>query len=355
MKDHEIEELEPLEPSSSAIPAPRKIFPKLSGLRTGLKESAIPSVILDSRLNIVWENTSYRNLFSPKGRDLPRNLVKDFSPYIDTEKLHQIIVSLTSRTNGFSYKGRLESKKRDRLPVITNIIITPLFQQHTSSEKEIRPSYYTAVFDDLSIEHKNLLQKTFLSLLEASKLKDNDTGNHIKRVGEYSGVMAEELFGNPEYPDIDREFIENIRFLAPMHDVGKIGTPDDILNKKGPLDDREWVIMKEHTKNGAYILQAYPNPMAKDIAIFHHEKWNGNGYPYGLDHERIPLAPRIVTITDVYDALRMKRSYKDPFSHEESVEIIKKDSGSHFDPSLVKVFLSIESAFDAIFEKLKDS
>ncbi len=351
MKDNETAELVPIESSdssSSILSSSRKV------LRTGFKESVVPTIILDSRLNIVWENASYRDLFSPGDRSLPWNLVEDFSPYIDTVKLRHIYTSLTAREKGFSYRGRLESKKKDRLPVIANIIILPLFQQN-KEKKQTPPQYYTAFFDDLSREHKNLLQKTFISLLEASKLKDNDTGNHIKRVGEYSKVIAGNLFGKSEYPAVDREFIDNILFLAPMHDVGKIGTPDDILNKAGPLDEKEWVIMKEHTKNGAYILQAYPNPMAKDIAIFHHEKWNGSGYPYGIDHETIPLAPRIVAIADVYDALRMKRSYKEPFSHRESVSIIKKDSGSHFDPALVTIFLSVETQFNTIFEKLKDS
>ncbi len=327
---------------------------KLKGLKTGLSTSVIPAIILDRKLNIVWENSNYRKLFVDSGRPLPVNLVKDFSPFIDTKKLNEILTSLGDRETGFSYIGRLESKHKSRLTVLANVMITPLFRQDGTG-KEKKPSFYTALFDDISMEHKNLLQNTFLSLLEASKLKDNDTGNHIKRVGEYSRVLAAKLFGRPEYQEVDREFIENILFLAPMHDVGKIGTPDDILNKQGPLDDREWSIMKEHTKNGAYILQAYPDPMAKDIAVFHHEKWNGEGYPFGISGEQIPLAPRIVAIADVYDALRMKRSYKEPFSHEESVSIILKDSGSHFDPSLVEVFTEVADDFRDIFEKLKDS
>ncbi len=326
---------------------------KLKGLKTGLGSSVIPAIILDTKLNIVWENSHYRKLFVDNGRMLPVNLVKDFSPFIDTRKLNEILTSLGDKETGFSYIGRLESKHRSRLTILVNIMITPLFK-HDGTGKNSKPSFYTALFDDISQEHKTLLQNTFLSLLEASKLKDNDTGNHIKRVGEYSRVLAAKLFGKQEYQEVDREFIENILFLAPMHDVGKIGTPDDILNKQGPLDDREWNIMKEHTKNGAYILQAYPDPMAKDIAVFHHEKWNGEGYPFGISGKQIPLAPRIVAIADVYDALRMKRSYKEPFTHKDSVSIILKDSGSHFDPSLVEVFTEVADDFRDIFERLKD-
>ncbi len=320
------------------------------GLRTGLKSSLIPSVILDKKLNILWENKKYKELFINKERALPVNLVSDFTPFIDTQKLGSIISSISSPEKGYSYKGRLESKNRNRLTVIVNIMITPLFKAGETGN----PSYYSALFDDITKEHNAMLENTFLSLLEASKLKDNDTGNHIKRVGEYSRFLSEQLFGKAGYDEVNREFIENIHFLAPMHDVGKIGTPDDILNKEGPLDDKEWAIMKEHTKNGAYILQAYPDPMAKDIAVFHHEKWDGSGYPFGIAESQIPLAARIVAMADVYDALRMKRSYKEPFTHAESVSIIRKGSGVHFDPDLIEIFINIEDSFNNIFESLKD-
>lgn len=360
MKNRELGELELLNDertgsllfTSSLISDITSLKPK--GLHTCLKKSTIPAVVLDTRLNIIWENKKYRELLSPQEKILPRNLVEDFSPYIEPAHLGEIYKALTSRKTGFSYRGQLESKRKDRLKVILNILITPLFRSSDNINTS-EPLYYTALFDDLSLKHKELTQKTFLSLLEASKLKDNDTGNHIKRVGEYSKVMAERLYNTPEYPEVDREFIDSIFFLAPMHDVGKIGTPDDILNKKGPLDDKEWIIMKEHTKNGAYILQAYPDPMAKDIAIFHHEKWNGSGYPYGIEGKTIPLAPRIVALADVYDALRMKRSYKKPFTHDESVAIIKKDAGTHFDPDLVQFFVSLENEFRNIFDSLTDS
>jgi putative two-component system response regulator len=147
------------------------------------------------------------------------------------------------------------------------------------------PTDFVVMFDDFTEENKKLLRSVFLSLLEASKLKDNDTGMHITRVNEYSRLLAQELFktGGELYKRIDADFIDNIGFLAAMHDVGKIGTPDDILNKEGPLSDWEWTIMREHTKNGAFILSTYPNPMAKEIALSHHEKWNGTGYPFRLE------------------------------------------------------------------------
>ncbi|QEN09856.1 HD domain-containing protein [Oceanispirochaeta crateris] len=212
-----------------------------------------------------------------------------------------------------------------------------------------RPKAYMVQWDIITNEYKDLLQKMFLSLLEASKLKDNDTGEHIERVNDYSRLLSQKLKGKKGYEEVSNDFIDDIGFLAAMHDVGKIGTPDDILNKGGPLDDWEREIMNEHTKNGAYILSTYPKTMAREIALSHHEKWDGSGYPYGIFGEMIPLCARIVCIADVYDALRSKRSYKESFSHEKSVDIMKKGRETHFDPDLLDLFLSIHEEFDSIY------
>ncbi|MDR2369919.1 MAG: HD domain-containing protein, partial [Treponema sp.] len=130
--------------------------------------------------------------------------------------------------------------------------------------------------------------------------------------------------------------------------------PDDILNKEGPLSDWEWTVMREHTKNGAFILSTYPNPMAKEIALSHHERWDGSGYPFQLEGEMIPLAARIVTIADVYDALRMERSYKPALNHELTESKMLEEAGTHFDPFLIEVFHSIAVDFNDIYEKNKD-
>jgi putative two-component system response regulator len=324
-------------------------------IMSNLKHSRIPAVVLDLKLNIIWENNSYTTLFLQNERDLPVNLVTDFFPFLTTDKLGSIYKDITNKSTGYSFKGRVESKHRNRLNIIANLIINPFTDNRIYEENYSSPVYFIGIFDDISEENKSLLEGTFLSLLEASKLKDNDTGNHIKRVGEYSKSIANKLFDNPAYSEVNTEFIENIYFLAPMHDVGKIGTPDDILTKPGALNEAEWKIMKEHTINGAYILKAYPDLMAAQIATFHHEKWNGKGYPYGVSGTDIPLPARIVAIADVYDALRMKRSYKDAFTHKKAIEIITKDAGSHFDPDLVKIFINFNSEFEDSYESLKDS
>jgi putative two-component system response regulator len=136
--------------------------------------------------------------------------------------------------------------------------------------------------------------------------------------------------------------------------VGKIGTPDDILGKFGPLEPWEREIMQEHTKNGAYILRRYHDPMASVIALRHHERWDGTGYPYGLEGTLTPLAARIVAIADVYDALRMRRKYLEAYLHDRAVATIAEERGRHFDPLLVDRFLAIAPSFARIFSELLD-
>jgi len=213
---------------------------------------------------------------------------------------------------------------------------------------------YVMLIDDISDYHRRMLRDTFSSLLEASKLKDRDTGHHIQRVNAYSRCLCDRLLGHSLYPQVDRQYVEDIAFLAAMHDVGKIGISDNILNKAGPLDDWEWALMKEHTINGAFVLATYPNPMAREIALFHHEWWDGSGYPYGLGSEMIPLAARVVAVADVYDALRMKRSYKEALDHERTVAIVAQNAGSHFDPALVEHFEAVSRSFREIFLSLRD-
>jgi putative two-component system response regulator len=211
------------------------------------------------------------------------------------------------------------------------------------------------MFVDITSENRTLLRNVFLSLLEASKLKDNDTGQHITRVNYYSKRLAKELFNKKGYERIDADFIDTIGFLASMHDVGKIGTPDDILNKEGPLSEWEWTVMQEHTKNGAFILSTYPHPMAKEIALSHHERWNGLGYPFKLEGDMIPLAARIVSIADVYDALRMKRSYKPAIPHKKTVEKMMDSKNLQFDPALIDVFYNIAEDFKNLYKTINDN
>lgn len=184
--------------------------------------------------------------------------------------------------------------------------------------------------------------------------RDTDTGSHIKRIGLYSNKLAE-AFGLSPY------MIEKIAFASPMHDIGKIGIPDSILLKPGPLTLEEFEIMKTHTKIGEKMLSDSSHPsiqIAASIALNHHERWDGSGYPRGLKGENIPIEGRIVMLVDQYDALRSKRPYKKALSHEEVIDIITKGdnrtSPAHFDPKLLAVFKEISPAFGEVFNTHQD-
>jgi putative two-component system response regulator len=348
------EELEPLEEDEEekALEETYKDeeIPDLSSSHTPFKASIFPVLIINKHLKILYANEACEQMFLGFTRLRGKYFFDLFGKAFELEDARKIRETIVSGGNGFSWKGSAMLKTRNTVSVQIRVYIFPL-------EMDIKaPTDFVVMFDDFTEENKKLLRSVFLSLLEASKLKDNDTGMHITRVNEYSRLLAQELFktGGELFKRIDADFIDNIGFLAAMHDVGKIGTPDDILNKEGPLSDWEWAVMREHTKNGAFILSTYPNPMAKEIALSHHEKWNGTGYPFQLEGEMIPLAARIVTIADVYDALRMERSYKTSLPHELSIQKIIEGKGSHFDPNLIEVFVKITGEFENIYTKLKD-
>ena len=173
---------------------------------------------------------------------------------------------------------------------------------------------------------------------------DGETGSHIRRLGLYSELMAKNL-------DWSEAQCEEIRIAAPMHDIGKIGIPDSILKKPGKLTEEEFEIMKSHPEIGARILsnsQSSLVQMAREISLGHHEKWDGSGYPSGLKGDQIPISARIVAIVDVFDALIHKRVYKDKIGIEESVEIMIKGRGNHFDPNLLDLFISLKDEMSQI-------
>jgi len=175
-----------------------------------------------------------------------------------------------------------------------------------------------------------------MTLLTAAGHRDHETASHVRRIGLYAEVMAKSL-------DWNSSETADIRIAAPMHDIGKIGIPDRILLKPGKLDEQEFEIMKTHAAIGADMLSGTDIPllkMASDIALCHHERWDGTGYPRGLAGKDIPESARIVTIVDVYDALVHKRVYKEASSEQSALKLMSQMVGKHFDPELFKVFLA---------------
>lgn len=192
--------------------------------------------------------------------------------------------------------------------------------------------------------------ETIFTLTRAAEYKDEDTGAHVKRISYYSRELAGML-------GMEKEFVDQMFFASPMHDVGKIGIPDHILLKPGGFTPDEWEIMKGHAAMGAKILGNSKSPylkMAAEIALNHHERWDGGGYPDGKRGEAIPLSARILNICDIYDALRSKRPYKPAFDHLKAVEIIThgddRTRPDHFDPKILAAFKKNHQMFCDIFE-----
>jgi putative two-component system response regulator len=195
-----------------------------------------------------------------------------------------------------------------------------------------------------TVEIRDSREEIALRLISASEHRDNETGMHVRRIGLYAAEMARLLGWDSQAVDI-------IQSAAPMHDIGKIGVPDAILQKPGALTEDEWVVMKRHTTMGATILKGSTVPfiqMGARIAIGHHEKWDGTGYPRGLRGDDTPLEARITALVDVYDAVSNRRHYKEPWPENRVVELFRQGHGAHFDPHLVDLFLANLGCFRAI-------
>lgn len=202
-----------------------------------------------------------------------------------------------------------------------------------------------------------------LVLADIVESRDKSTGDHVRKTAAYARVIMKKMKELNFYPDeMTDRFIYNVGNSAPLHDIGKIKVSDIILNKPGRLTDEEFVIMQSHAAIGSEIIDVVINQVpesdylqeAKKLAHYHHEKWNGKGYPDGLAGEDIPLSARIMAVADVFDALVSKRSYKEPFSFEQALDIIREGSGSHFDPKVVEAFLAAEDECRKIAESFGD-
>ncbi len=205
--------------------------------------------------------------------------------------------------------------------------------------KPVSPPVVRArVRNHLSLVRMDELRETRLQIVQrlgrAAEYKDNETGLHVIRMSHFSQLLALAAGCSPAWA-------EDLLNAAPMHDVGKIGIPDAVLRKPGPLDADEWATMRRHPEIGAEIIGEHPSgvlQLAREIALAHHEKWDGSGYPRGLAGEAIPLSARIVAIADVFDALTTRRPYKEPWPVQEAMSHIAAQAGKHFDPALVALF-----------------
>ncbi len=236
-------------------------------------------------------------------------------------------------------------------------------------EARVRSSFKTKRLQDEILQHRRELEVrvrertrqveltrevALFSLARLAESRDAETGDHLERIRCYVRIIAEEMQRWGRFEELaSGRFVEEIYLSSPLHDIGKVGIPDRILLKPGQLTDAEFAIMKTHSLIGGDALrdadyEAGQNSflaMGRDIAYYHHERWDGKGYPNGLKGTEIPFAARIVTLGDVYDALTSKRPYKEAFSHERARDIIVNGSGKQFDPDVVEAFLKQEQEF----------
>lgn len=203
---------------------------------------------------------------------------------------------------------------------------------------------------------------TIFALAKLAEQRDGDTGAHLERVREFCRILAQRLGESSPYAaSITPEFIECIQHASPLHDVGKVAIPDSILLKKGTLTPEEFDIMKSHTIIGAENMQSVYNHysgntfigMGIEIALYHHERWDGTGYPDGLIGRNIPLSARIMALADVYDALRSDRCYRKGMGHDQVKSMIREGEGTHFDPVIVKAFFELEKTFDHVCKNMQ--
>lgn len=209
-------------------------------------------------------------------------------------------------------------------------------------------------------QHNEEMVEGFATLVES---RDDSTGGHIRRTREYVKIILREMQKHPKYQkQMSEDYIQNVKKAAPMHDIGKISTPDRILLKRGKLDDEEYAIMKEHAKIGGEIIKKTSSELESpdykkivyEVARHHHEKWNGRGYPDGLKGEEIPLHSRVMAIADVFDAVSAKRCYREALPIDVCMKIIEDGAGTDFDPELVKIFMDAKEKILAYYESEKD-
>jgi len=313
-----------------------------------------------ANLNLIRQilKADYDLTFAKSGADAIANALKHKPDLV-------LLDVMMPEMDGHEVCRQLKSDERTRMiPVIFCTAMTEEGDETTGFElgavdyitKPVRPSVVKArVATHLQLHNQNRALeaksralnsdliatrlKTLQMLGKAAEFKDNETGMHVIRMSHYSRALAQALGWN----DSDCETLLN---AAPMHDIGKIGTPDAILQKPAALTDEELVVMRSHCEAGAAIITQADSEdplfiMAAEIALCHHEKWDGSGYPQGLAGEDIPASARIVAIADVFDALSSVRPYKAAWPLPKIIDLLQNEAGKHFDPDFVKVFIEL--------------
>ncbi len=281
-------------------------------------------------------------------------LIRTYAVWMAESRIIKPLNKLTDAVQQFSYdtaQTREESIKMiENLDISTGDEIEKMYHAYRKTASDTVK--YIDQVHEKSAQISKLQNGLIMVLADMVENRDKCTGDHVRKTAAYADLIMRKMKEEGIYADrLTEEFISEVVSSAPLHDVGKIAVPDTILNKPGRLTDDEFKIIQHHTTAGGEIIDKAINIVdgdtqylteAKNLASYHHEKWNGTGYPNGLAGEDIPLSARVMAVADVFDALVSRRSYKEPFTIEQALDIIREGSGSHFDPMVVKAFLDAE-------------
>lgn len=318
---------------------------------------------MDDAIVVVDHNYLYKDaneqsivLFPELAKAKKDTKLEDISSYLD-----QILKSEDTSlfyVGNWIYEPHVKTIRRNNQ--IRGYVIWYLDVTESEKRKELVLSYQQDLEKEVikkTAQIEEIQEQIIISFANIIEIRDTITGEHVRRTSSYAEKIAAVLFQNGDYSEtVDERFIRLLYSAAPLHDVGKIMVSDSILNKPGKLTEEEWILMKKHAENGQSILK---NALAKiqdvdyynivcEVAMYHHERWIGGGYPEALSGEAIPLSARIMAIADVFDALTSERPYKEIYDYDVAFEIIKKERGLHFDPVLVDAFLSIREEIEAV-------
>ena len=330
-------------------------------------EEGYYEIDLDGRFS--FSNPSLRKVFSLASEKLLETKLSDF---ISGEQQREFLALLDQIKNDKTIASTFECEI-ETPPGSLKIIELSV---STINDAQMNTVGFRGIIRDITEKRmleRSLLQSlkdvkeartgVILGLAKLAECRDTDTGSHLERIREYTKVIINELRKHPEYKEyITDEYVEDLYHSSILHDIGKVGVPDAILLKPGKLTTEEFEIIKQHAVLGGKAIsdidKQFENQsfltIAKELTYYHHERWDGKGYPNGLKEQQIPLSARVVSFADVYDALTSKRCYKDAFGHEEAKSIILEERGKAFDPDIVDVFLKYDTEFYRIRQTLHE-
>lgn len=357
----------------------KQVEQQLKVIDQAIKYSPDSIVITDEKNRIVYVNPKFEEMtgytfLEVMGKN-PRILKSGYHDDAYYRKIYEIVNRgevwhgefYNRRKNGtFYWEQASISAVFDEDHKITNYTAIKIDISERKKMEEALAKRRKELEDEVAakmMEIEDSQQAAIIALAQLTEARDHDTGRHVERVQYLCKALTSKLREHPKYSNIiDNKYVSDMFFASALHDIGKIDIPDQVLLKPGKLTKDEFEVIKSHVKLGEKILadmvKFYPKSnlilLGRQIAKYHHEKWDGSGYLGELKGEEIPLSARIMALVDVYDALRSKRPYKDPMTHQEAYAIIIEGSGKHFDPEIVEAFVQINEQFDAIFNSLNE-